>query len=112
MTNRLYIFTAAIVGLVTGFLTIHSLFAHSWTSMILWIVVGVVLLYFSANRHAAVYAGASFGFFTIAAWLISGFQGASDQLHGFLILTLGLSLLGAVCGMAGAFIYNWLFRKS
>src|SRR6185437_6792698 len=110
MSNKLYIFLAALVGALCGFLTIHSFLAHSWTSIIFWIVIGLIVVYFSSNRKAALYAGASFGFFNIATWLISGFQGAADQIRGFMVLTVGLSIAGVVCGALGALLFYWLFR--
>lgn len=78
--------------------------------MILWVIVGIIILYFSPNRRAAIRAGALFGFFNIAAWLASGFQGRADQLAGFAILALILSVLGAACGIFGAFIFYRLVR--
>jgi hypothetical protein len=112
MNNRLYIFISALVGVITGFVTIHSFLAHSWSSLILWIGVGLVILYFSPNRRTAIYAGAVFGFLDIAAWLLSGFQGTASQLTGiFSIMTIA-SPLCAAAGALGAVIFYWLFRRS
>src|SRR3954469_13980718 len=98
MSNKLYFFTAALVGVVCGFFTIHSFFAHSWASIILWIIVGLIVLYFSSSRKSALFAGGAFGFFTIITWLASGFAGAPDQMKGFAILAIGLGILGALSG--------------
>jgi hypothetical protein len=79
--------------------------------MILWVVVGLVILYMSHNRKTALYAGAVYGSCTIATWLVSGFQGTPDHLQGFLVLTFGLSVLGAACGAVGALIFFWLAKR-
>jgi len=112
MSNRLYIFIAALVGVVSGFITIHSPMAHSWTSAIFWVIVGLGILYFSPNRRAAIYAGAVFGFLDIAAWLLSGFQGTTAQLPGILTILAIASTLCAAAGALGAVLFYWLFRRT
>ena len=112
MSNRLYIFVAALVGVVSGFITIHSALAHSWTSAIFWVLVGIIVLYFSPNRRAAIYAGAVFGFVDIAAWLFTGFQGTAAQLPGILTIMIIASPLCAAAGAFGAVLFYWLFRKT
>lgn len=111
MSNVFYIWLSGLVGILTGFVTIHSPLAHSWTSMIFWVIVGLIILYFSNERRIATYAGADFGFLTIFTWLFSGFQGASNQLPGFLTLTLILSIIGALCGVLGSYAFYALFRR-
>jgi len=112
MSDRLYIFIAALVGVVSGFITIHSPMAHSWTSAIFWIVVGIGILYFSPARRAAIYAGAVFGFLDIAAWLFSGFQGTTAQLPGILMIMVIASTLCGAVGALGAVLFYWLFRRA
>jgi hypothetical protein len=112
MNNRLYIFISALVGVVSGFITIHSPMAHSWTSAIFWIVVGLIILYFSPNRCAAMYAGAAFGFLDIATWLLSGFQGTTAQVPGILTIMGIASTLCAAVGALGAVLFYWLFRRT
>src|SRR5579872_6385105 len=112
MSNRLYLFIAAFVGIVTGFVTIHSFFAHSWTSIFLWVGVGLVILYFSCGRTNGIWAGAIYGFLTIATWLISGFQGATNQISGIASIIAIAAPFGAVSGAVGALIFYWIFRKA
>jgi hypothetical protein len=111
MSNRLYIVICALVGVICGFATIHSPLAHSWTSMIFWVVVGLTILYFNPNRRTAVYAGATFGFLDIASWLFSGFQGNTVQLQSFILAILVASIIGAASGALGAVLFYWLFRQ-
>ena len=112
MSDRLFIFIAALAGVVCGFVTIHSPLAHSWTSIIFWVVVGLVIIYFSPNRRTAIYAGAIFGFLDIASWLLSGFQGTFAQLPGILTIMVIASTLCATVGALGAVLFYWLFRRT
>ncbi len=112
MNNRLYICISALVGIVTGFFTIHSFLAHSWMSIFLWIGMGLVILYFARSRSNAVWAGAIYGFLTIATWLITGFQGGTSQLSGIGAIIAIAAPIGAISGAIGAFIFNWIFRRS
>ena len=111
MSSRLYILLSALVGIATGFVTIHSFFEHSWTSMILWVALGLVVVYFSKDRKSAMYAGASFGFCTIFFWLIAGFGGSLSQVRGFALLLILLSIFGALCGSVGALLFFRFLRR-
>jgi hypothetical protein len=111
MTPKLYVLLSALLGVITGFITIHSPLAASWLSIFLWIAVGIAVVFFSSDRKTALYAGATFGFFDIASWLLSGFQGTADKIGSFHILTLALSALGAVCGLMGSYIFAKIFKK-
>jgi hypothetical protein len=51
-----------------------------------------------------------YGFFMSVTFLISGFQGSPDKLPGFLALTLGLSIVGALGGLVTVFIGSRLRR--
>lgn len=105
MSMRLHIFLAGFIGIVTGFFTIHSLLAHSSLSIFLWIAVGLGIIFFSSDRKTVICTGAIFGFFNIVSWLVTGFQGESHQLGEFLLLTLVLSILGAVLGGLGGYAF-------
>ena len=111
MSNRLYIFTAALVGIVSGFITIHSPLEHSWASAVFWSVVGLAIIYFSRNRTTAVIAVAVYAFLDILTWLITGFQGTDAQLSGIVAIIAIASPLCAAIAAAAAFIFYWIFRR-
>ena len=111
MSNRLYIFISALVGVICGFITIHSPLVHSWVSAIFWSVVGLTIIYFSSNRRTAIYAIAVYSFLDITSWLLSGFQGTTAQLPGIFKIIAIASPLCTVAGVLGAIIFYWLFRR-
>jgi len=111
MSPGIFVVVAGLLGIITGFVTIHSPLAHSSLSILLWVIVGIAVVAFSPRFKTALYAGAVFGFFDIASWLISGFQGTPDKLPAFMVVTLLFSILGAVCGLAGGYVLAKLFKK-
>ena len=98
------IVVAALVGIICGFFTAHSFLATSWTSLIFWGIIGVGVGFFCANRKEIVSTGVAFGFFVTISFLLFGFQGASDKFAGFVVFSLGLSILGAFCGIVLTYI--------
>ena len=112
MSNKLYIFISALVGILSGFITIHSPLAHSWTSAIFWVIVGFIVIYFSSNRRSAMVAAAVFAFLDIASWLLSGFQGTAAQLPGIFSIILIAGILCSGLAVLGAVLFYWLFRRT
>jgi hypothetical protein len=108
MPIRLYILLSVLIGIVCGFISSHT--NLGWLNLIVWVLVGLAIIYVSSTRRDALYAGSLFGFITIASWLFTGFQGAPDKFIGFAVLSLGLSILGAACGSVGALVFYRLFR--
>ncbi len=111
MPRRPYILSAGLVGIIAGYLTMHLPLAHSWTSAIFWIAVGLAIIYFSPDRGAAISAGALFGFLNIVSWLFAGFQGVPAQLPGLLVIMVIVSILCATAGALGAVLFYWIFRR-
>ena len=94
----------AATGLSLGLISAHTLFAHSWTALILWGIVGlgvggVLPKHEGARFQTAHTAGTMYGFFVSASFLIFGFQGASSQFPRFLVVVVILGLAGAACGL-------------
>lgn len=111
MSNKLYLSISALVGIVCGFITSHTFFSHSWTSIFLWVGVGIPVIYFSRNRRSGIYAATIYGFLTIAVWLITGFNGTSDKILQLSMIILIASSLCAAIGALGAVIFYKLFRR-
>ncbi len=111
MKPRTAYFLAAIVGVVCGLISDYSFMAGSWLNLVFWALAGVLLGYLLGNEANLRGSGISFGLFLTLSFLLAGFQGASDQVPGFLLLTALLSLVGIVAGVASLWIGHWLGQK-
>ena len=96
-------FIAAIVGIACGLASQSPVLAGQWTNLIVWAIAGIILGLFVAGRRMVVWAGIIYGVCLSFTFLLSGFQGSPDKLPGFLVLTLGLSVIGAIGGIVTVF---------
>jgi hypothetical protein len=71
-------------------------------------LAGIVLGLFVLGRRQILVVGVVYGIFLSVTFLLSGFQGTPGNLPGFLVLTLLLSVVGAVAGVVTVFIGSWL----
>jgi hypothetical protein len=94
---------AAVVGIVCGIASDTIFVTAQWANLTLWALAGIGLGLFAIDRRAVIWTGITYGVFLTASFLLVGFQGAPDQLPAFLALTLGLSLVGALGGLATVF---------
>jgi hypothetical protein len=112
MSNKLYFLISALIGIVTGFVTIYSIFQHSWTSIFLWVGVGLIVIYLSKSRKVGIWGAAIYSFITISSWLLTGFKGTPDKLPQLFLIILIASTLCALAGALGAYLFYLLFRRS
>ncbi len=101
---------AAVAGIAAGLASLTPLLAGKWTNLILWAVVGLVIGLFASGRRAILLAGIVYGVFLSFTFLLAGFGGSPDKLPQFLVLTLGLSVVGALGGVVTVFIGSRLRR--
>jgi uncharacterized membrane protein (UPF0136 family) len=101
-------FIAALAGAICGVLSTHGLVFLQWWSLLFWALVGGAVGYFCANRKQAIWAGLIYGFVLSVAFLLSGFQGSSDQFPAFAALSLALSVIGAIGGAISSFVGYWI----
>jgi hypothetical protein len=101
---------AAVVGIVCGIASDTIFVTAQWANLILWALAGIALGVFAVDRRAVVWTGIVYGVFLTATFLLVGFQGAPDKLPAFLVLTLGLSVGGALGGLATVFAGSQLRR--
>jgi|SRR5579859_1052039 len=94
----------AVVGIACGLASNTSWLAGKWANLIVWAVAGIVLGLFVAGGRQFVWTGVVFGFLMSVSFLISGFGGTPDKLPAFLLLTLVLSVFGALGGLLAVFI--------
>ena len=92
-------------GMGIGFFSAHTLFATSWIALLLWGVAGVGLgLFLIKEPKESLWTGGIFGFALSLTFLLSVFGGSPDKLPGYLVLALGLSVVGIIGGIASAFL--------
>lgn len=103
MKNTLLV--AGVVGLVVGYGSTFTLFIHSWTALLAWACIAVVLGAFTTTTDKeAIVGGALYGFLLCMAFLIGGFQGSSDKLPLFIALSGVLSMIGVVGGALASWV--------
>ena len=111
MKRKLSLISSALVGIIFGVLSNYSILLGSWMNLVVWAVVGLLIGLFIEERIFIKWSGIFYGFFLAASFLISGFKGSSDKIIGFSILSIVISVIGALCGWFIVFLGNWIKRK-
>lgn len=110
--QRKYILVLSIiVGVLIGFLSAKSFFNATWTALILWYLVGLVLGTLCFDRMSVMYSGIIYGILLTVSFLIFGFQGSPDKLVGFIVFALILSIFGALGGLIATFSGYFIGKK-
>ncbi len=102
---------SGITGLVVGYFSSHALAFLQWGNMLVWGVIGIVIGFFCSDRTTCLSSGIAYGFLMSLSFLITGFQGASDKLPGFILFSFGLSVIGALGGLTSVFVGFWFVEK-
>lgn len=95
---------SAFVGIVVGFLSTRGVLLGSWLDLFLWGAAGVIIGLFVSEKKILARSGLLYGFFVTFSFLMTGFRGASDKFVGFLIFSIFLSAIGALCGWLAVYI--------
>ena len=112
LKSNAIVIIAAVVGLVCGLASLTSLLAGQWFNLVVWAIVGLVLGLFTAGRRQILWTGIVYGVFLSVTFLLAGFQGSPDNLPGFLVLTLLLSVAGAIGGLVTVLVGSRLRRMA
>ena len=97
---------ASLLGIVFGVAANTPPLLGQWINLAIWAAVGILVGLFIEQPKFAAWSGILYGLFVTLAFLISGFRGQSRQLPGFMLLTLGLSIFGALCGFVLVAVTN------
>ncbi|SRR5258706_8139816 len=108
MKTYLLAIIAGVVGIACGLVSHTFLLEGQWFNLVVWGIAGIVLGVFAQGRRQFVGVGIVYGVFLSVTFLLSGFQGSPGNLPGFLVLTLLLSVVGALGGLVTVFIGSWL----
>jgi hypothetical protein len=99
----IFLTVSLLVGVLTGLISAHTLFAHSITAIYFWGIIGLILGALIPNSKARV-VGLAYGFSMMLSFLLFGFQGQRSSLLGFIVLAIGLSLVSAFCGWLAVYV--------
>jgi uncharacterized membrane protein AbrB (regulator of aidB expression) len=110
MKSKYLIPLALLAGIICGVLSTHA-FMIGFFNLAFWGVVGIGIGLLSGDKKTTNGSGIVYGFFLSISFLFSGFQGTPDKLPTFVLFSLFLSVIGAVCGWALARIGGWTRRK-
>jgi hypothetical protein len=110
MKPNLLLIISGVVGIVCGLVSHTPFLNGQWLNLVVWGIVGIALGLFMSGTRLIIWAGLVYGFCLSVTFLISGFQGNADKLPAFLLLTLVLSLVGALGGLATVFVGSRLRR--
>jgi hypothetical protein len=108
MKRKLSLLSSALIGIIFGVLSNYSILFGSWVNLVVWAVVGLLIGLFIEDKIFIKWAGIFYGFFLTSSFLISGFQGSSNKIIGFSVLSIAISVVGAFCGWFIVFLGNWI----
>jgi hypothetical protein len=85
-------------------------FINGWYNVIPWIIAALIIGYVSFGQKDIIMNGALFGYFLFVVYIFVGYSGNRDSSSMVKIISFSLlfSFVGAIAGVAGAFIGNWL----
>ncbi|HVW16348.1 MAG TPA: DUF5518 domain-containing protein [Mucilaginibacter sp.] len=97
-----------IAAIVLGVLS--SRFVVGWYTTIPWVIATPIVGYLSKTRRDSLINGGLFGYVLFLAYTSSVYRGKTDtkSILTFIGFTLLFSLVGAIAGVAGGFIGNWM----
>jgi len=110
MKTKISILGSSLIGVIFGMLSNYSILNGSWINLVVWAIIGLLIGLFIDDKIFIKWSGIFYGFFITLSFLISGFQGSSDKIIGFGILSIVLSFIGAFCGWCLVFIGNRIKR--
>jgi uncharacterized membrane protein YeaQ/YmgE (transglycosylase-associated protein family) len=98
MKKQNLVILSGLIGIITGYFCSITFFAHSWITIILWVIVGLIVGLFCNRTKKSYKEGYVFGFFVTVSFLLFNFSGTSSKFFGFVILSILLGVVGAFCG--------------
>lgn len=104
-------FYGGLVGIICGYISAQPFAFLNWKNLFLWAAVGLLVGFIARDWHKAKAAGGFYGFFLTASFLIFGFEGSTDKIFGFILFSIGLSIIGVFCGILLGWIGHWIKLK-
>ncbi len=108
MKNSLTYLASTLTGVLLGMMSTYSPLWESWYSLIPWSIGGLLVGFVGGGKGRTFWAGCAYGAFLAASFLATGFHGAASMILPFMIFSLVLSVIGAICGAFLAIIGNFV----
>lgn len=104
MKPKLLWLVSAMVGIVLGLISHISFLSGPLINLAMWGLAGLGLGFFASGRSSILWTGIVYGVSLSFSFLLSGFGGRPEAFPGFILLTLLLSVVGALGGLLTVFI--------
>src|ERR1051325_8125433 len=104
MKSNFFFLISAVVGIVYGLASHISFLSAPLTNLALWGLAGLGLGFFANGRRMILWTGIVYGRCLSISFLASRFQGRPQSIPGFILLTLLLSVVGALGGVVTIFV--------
>jgi hypothetical protein len=98
-------------GVLLGLISYY--YFYGWYDIFPWAVVALLVGYISKDRRDSLINGAIFGYFLFLVYIFAGYKnktGTSGFIN-FILFDLFFSVVGALAGIIGSFIGNWVKRR-
>jgi hypothetical protein len=103
-----------LVAVVAILLSIASYYLfYGWYDVFPWAIAALIIGFTSKNRRNSIINGAIFGYLLFLVYIYLGYKGKTDtsSFIKFILFDLFFSLVGALAGIIGSFIGNWVKRR-
>lgn len=104
MKPKRLLFVSALVGIILGLISHISFLSGPVINLAMWGLAGFGLGFFAADRSSILWTGIVYGVSLSFSFLLSGFGGRPEVFPSFILLTLLLSVVGALGGLLTVFI--------
>ena len=104
MKSNFFLLISAAVGIVCGLASHIGFLSAPLTNLALWGLAGLGLGIFANGRRMILWTGIVYGVSLSFSFLLSGFGGRPEVFLSFILLTLLLSVIGALGGLLTVFI--------
>jgi len=104
MKSKTLVLVSAVVGMVLGLISHISFLSGPLINLALWGLAGLGLGFFATSRSSILWTGIVYGVSLSFSFLLSGFGGRPEVFPSFILLTLLLSVIGALGGLLTVFV--------
>lgn len=98
MARRNSVILSLLIGILVGFISVHTPLISSWIALIPWGLIGLAIGYLDNKRILAIQDAAVYGSVLSFVFILAGFGGTPDKIPAVVTMALVCALIGALCG--------------